>query len=64
MKLTRRELAAGMASALAYGQTPAPPPPSPAVDLQKAQDQVKANAASLAQMEVPMSTEPAFSFKA
>jgi hypothetical protein len=70
MKLTRRELAAALTSAAALpsavglAQTPPGAVPAPAVDLQEAQDQVKANVAALLQMEVPMSTEPAFQFKA
>jgi hypothetical protein len=69
-KLTRRELAAALTSAAAalpsaaLAQTPPGAAPTPAVDLQEAQDQVKANVAALLQMEVPMSTEPAFQFKA
>lgn len=59
MKLTRRELALGVTSA-ALAQTP----PTPQADLQTARDQVKANIAALAEIEVPMSTEPAFQFKA
>ena len=68
-KLTRREVAAALTSAAALpsaavAQTPPGAVPTPAVDLQEAQDQVKANVAALLQMEVPMSTEPAFQFKA
>jgi len=63
MKLTRRELAAALASATALAQTPAQPA-SPDALLQAARDQVKANVAALQQMDVPMTTEPAFSFKA
>jgi hypothetical protein len=68
-KLTRRELAAALTSAAAFpsaarAQTPPGAVPTPAVDLQEAQDQVKANVAALLQMEVPMSTEPALQFKA
>jgi hypothetical protein len=70
MKLTRRELAAALTtaavlpSAATLAQTPPAAVPTPAVELQEAQDQVKANVAALLQMEVPMSTEPAFQFKA
>jgi 2-methylcitrate dehydratase PrpD len=67
-KLTRRELAAALTSAAvpsaALAQTPPGALPTPAAELQEAQDQVKANVAALLQMEVPMSTEPAFQFKA
>jgi len=64
MKLTRRELAAALTSAVALAQTPPGPPPTAAADLQAAQDQVKANVTTLLQIEVPMTTEPAFQFKA
>ena len=69
MKLTRRELAAALTSAAALpsaaalAQTPPGAAPTPAAELQEAQDQVKANVAALLQMEVPMNTEPAFQFK-
>ena len=62
MKLTRRELAAALLSVTGGAQTPAAP--TPAADLKSSQDEVKANVAALAQMDIPMSTEPAFSFKA
>ena len=63
MKLTRRELAAALTSAAALAQAPAPPV-SPEAELQSARDQVKAIAQTLAQQDVPMSTEPAFAFQA
>jgi hypothetical protein len=63
MKLTRRQLAAELTSAAALAQTPAPPA-SPEAELQSARDQVKAIAATLIEQDVPMSTEPAFSFQA
>ena len=68
-KLTRRELAAALTSAAAVpsaalAQTPPGALPTPAAELQEAQDQVKATVAALLQMEVPMNTEPAFQFKA
>jgi len=63
-RFTRRKLAcaivaSGAASALA--QTAAPPPLS---DLEAARQRVKANGDLLAKYQVPMSTEPAFQFKA
>ncbi|PWU00872.1 MAG: hypothetical protein C5B51_24345 [Terriglobia bacterium] len=64
MKVTRRELAAALTSAAAFAQAPAEAPPTPAAELEAAREQVKANAATLAQIEVPMITEPAFQFKA
>jgi hypothetical protein len=63
MRVTRRQLAAALASAAALAQTPVPPV-SPAAELQSARDQVKAIAKTLAEQEIPMSTEPAFAFQA
>ncbi len=59
-KLSRRELAAAIASAAPLaGQAPA------AEDLnQRARERVRHNAEQLAKREVPMTTEPAFHFKA
>jgi hypothetical protein len=64
MKLTRRQLAAAL-SATAITPTQAQPQTaSPADDLQTARDRLKANAASIAEHDLPMSVEPAFRFKA
>ena len=63
MRVTRRQLAAALTSAAALAQTPAPPR-SPEAELQSARDQVKAIAQTLAEQEIPMSTEPAFAFQA
>jgi hypothetical protein len=65
MKLNRRQLmnaAAGsaLAARAAAQQTPAPPS-----DLMKAaRDANQRNADTLAKVEIPVSTEPAFQFKA
>ena len=59
MKLTRRELATVLAPAAVAAQS-APP----ADELKTARDRLKAAADILARQEVPMSTEPAFQFKA
>ena len=70
MKLTRRKLATVLGSATlsaaglpgigAFAQTP-----SPVEDLLKtARDRMQANAKAVADHPVPMSTEPAFQFKA
>jgi hypothetical protein len=65
MKLTRRKLAAVLLPVAlpeigAFAQTP-----SPAEDLLKtARDRMQANAKAVAGHPVPMSTEPAFQFKA
>jgi len=67
MKLTRRQLPAALTSAAALAsavaQAPAPPA-SPEAELQSARDQVKAIGLTLLQQDVPMSTEPAFTFQA
>jgi hypothetical protein len=59
MKLTRRQLAAALAMA------PAPLPASPqAEDLDAAaRERVKTTAAALNTVELPMSTEPAVTFR-
>ena len=67
MKITRRAMAAVLASIGAQAQTPAQPVqplPSPEGELESAREQVRANVTALSQFEVPMSTEPAFEFKA
>jgi len=64
MKLTRRELATAVTAAAAMAQTPPRPPATPEAELQAARDQVKAMGTRLAGQAVPMTTEPAFSFKA
>ena len=64
MKITRRKLAALAAAAVA---APAPVPaqqPAAGEDLLKTKRELmQNNAAALAQVEVPMATEPAFHFK-
>jgi hypothetical protein len=60
MKLTRRALATAMLAPAALAQTPA----AAEDDLKAARDRIKANGEALAKVEVPMSTEPAFQFKA
>ena len=61
MKLTRRKLAAVLLpGTVALAQTPAP-----VEDLLKtARDRMQANAKAVAGHPLPMSTEPAFQFKA
>ncbi len=59
MKFTRRELATVLTPAAVAAQT-APP----ADDLKIAKDRLKAAADALARQDLPMSTEPAFQFKA
>jgi hypothetical protein len=62
MKLTRRQLAAVALApaALAAPQQPAPP----ADELQAAKDRLRNTVAALNGVALPMSTEPAFQFKA
>ena len=67
MKITRRKLAATLAApglvraipSAATAQTAAPTEP-----LEAAKARIKANSDALAKQDVPMSTEPAFQFKA
>jgi hypothetical protein len=64
MKLTRRQLAAVVsATAIATAQTEQRAPAATDA-LQAARDRMKAASDALAQHELPMSTEPAFRFKA
>ena len=60
MKFTRRKLAAALLAPAAAAQTPAPP----VDEAHAARDRIKANAEQLAKVDLPMSTEPAFQFKA
>lgn len=62
MKLTRRELAAALTATAARAQ--APGPASPSGELEAARDRVKSMIARLSGQPVPMTTEPAFQFKA
>jgi hypothetical protein len=65
-KPTRRELAVIAAASLAIGKAIAEtPPPAADADLYKAAlDSHNENSMILAQFQIPMSTEPAFQFKA
>jgi hypothetical protein len=60
MKLTRRKLAVALLAPAAAAQQP----PPPADDLAAARARLKTNADALAKVDVPMSAEPAFTFKA
>jgi hypothetical protein len=64
MRLTRRELAAALASSTALAQTGPRPPETPDDLLKAAHDRVRAAAELLAKEQVPMAAEPAFQFKA
>jgi hypothetical protein len=72
-RLSRRKWAVLVAAAPVLAQTttsvppqgsPAPANASPSAKLSKASDDVKSNSQQLAAMEVPMSVEPCFSFRA
>lgn len=63
MKLTRRQMVAGLAPAAALAQAPAAPA-TPADELKAAEARRKANSQALAKLEVPMDVEPAFQFRA
>ena len=63
MKLTRRDMLALAGSGALMAQTPAPP--AAPVDLvEKAREENRHNAETLTNFEIPMSTEPAFLFRA
>ncbi len=67
MKITRRKLAAAaLASAgLGVAHAQAPPPPAQPEDLNAAaKEQARKNTEALAKFDVPVSTEPAFQFRA
>lgn len=63
MKLTRRELASALAAGTVLAQAPAQPP-TPEAELEAARGQLKATLARVSAHPVPMTTEPAFQFKA
>jgi hypothetical protein len=64
--MTRRELAMALGSAAGVAALDAQTPPAgQPEDLNTAaQEQLRKNREALAQVELPMSTEPAFQFKA
>jgi len=65
MKITRRKLAAAVAASVtAPLLAQAPAPRTPDQELQAARDRMKSNGDKLAAQSVPMSTEPAFQFRA
>jgi len=64
-KMTRRDLAAVLGSAAAVAAARAQNAPANPPDLNAAaKDQLRQNAETMAKVELPMSTEPSFSFKA
>lgn len=62
-KLTRRQWVAAAASPALVAQGPKAPEP-PADDLQAAKERVRKDGERLTAYQLPMSTEPAFHFKA
>ncbi len=64
MNISRRELATSLAAA-SVALPGASSQPQPSADpLTAAKDRIRANAESLSKEAIPMSTEPAFQFKA
>jgi len=64
MKITRRQLAlAALQPAAALAQAPAIPA-TPEQELTAAREQVRRNVEALDKVTLPMSTEPAFQFRA
>ncbi len=64
MKITRRALAQLVLAQAAASQTPPAASPSAADLSTAAKDQTRRNTEILAKVAIPMSTEPAFTFKA
>jgi|HubBroStandDraft_1064217.scaffolds.fasta_scaffold83707_2 hypothetical protein len=62
-KMTRRELAAVLASSGALAPKALAQVPAAADPLQAAKDRIKTAGETLAKQQVPMDTEPAFQFK-
>ena len=62
-KLTRRQLVAAVAAPAALAQAPKASEP-PADELQAAKNRVRQDGEKLTQYQLPVSTEPAFHFKA
>jgi hypothetical protein len=62
--MTRRKLGAVLISSAALSQAATAQTAAPADPLQAAKDRIKAASEALAKEHVPMSTEPAFQFKA
>jgi hypothetical protein len=62
--MTRRKLGVALISSAALAQNAPAQTAAPADPLQAAKDRIKAASEALAKEQVPMSTEPAFQFKA
>ena len=66
-RMTRRQLAGAIlttAATAAAAQAPSSPPSPPAAELQAARDQNQRTGETLAKVQVPIETEPAFHFAA
>jgi hypothetical protein len=63
MKVSRRKLLLA-AAVTASAQAQAPPKPQPEADLDAARSRQRIGAQVIARIPLPMSTEPAFQFKA
>lgn len=64
MKLTRRGMLALAGASAALAQLPAPPPAAANPDLlEKAREDNRRAAGVLAKFDLPMATEPAFTFR-
>ena len=63
-KLTRRHLVRTVLASAAPAVLAQTPPATPESDLKAARDRLKATGEALAAQAVPLSTEPAFQFRA
>lgn len=63
MKLTRRELAAGLLAASPSMSQTVEQPRTPEEELRVRLEQARSDAKQLAAFAIPMATEPAFQFK-
>lgn len=63
MKLTRRGMLALTGAGVALSQEPPTPAPANPDPLAKAREDNRRSAETLTKFEIPMSTEPAFSFR-
>ena len=64
MKLTRRELAATLATVPLPAQEAPPQPQTPAEELKAATERLRRTTGTITKYAVPMAAEPAFLFKA
>ena len=63
MKITRRELAAGLLAAGPAMPQTVEQPKTPEEELRVQLEQTRANSKQLTAVDIPMATEPAFQFK-